>query len=70
MFEQLDSALESYGLFLSSENGFDTGAGDSPPESDTDGLAIAFIVVAAVVGVMFAFLGVAYFIRVNTWVKS
>ncbi len=66
MFYQLDADLRSEGLYLSSENGFDTGGGESPPDSDVNGLAIAFIVVAAVVAVMLAFLGVAYYIRVRT----
>ncbi len=66
MYEQLDADLQEQGLYLASENGFDTGGGDSPPESDVNTLAIVFIIVACVVAVMFVFLGVAYFIRVNT----
>lgn len=62
----MDADLSEEGLYLSSENGFDTGGGDAEPESDVDGLAIAFIVVAGVVAVMLVFLAVAYWIRVGT----
>jgi len=63
---ELDARLAEIGVFISAENGFDTGAGDlNPDEDDIDTLAIVGLGVAGVLALLFVFLAVAYWIRVG-----
>ena len=67
VYTNITRAFNDMDLILDREHGFDFGIGDGEDASEDEAnvVQVVFIIISTVLGIMFIFLGIAYFIRVR-----